>query len=242
MKYSNIIGIALLGLLLTGCRDADIDEVTVPTVSETVIETVELSSNSFVQNYDISGKSEGEITFTITKRGISTLKDEYFIFPDTLTADTMVFELDNGDIEVMLYNIQAMPGKHILTLSGKEFNNGIELEVPITIVSSYHSDLVHMSCVPSTTIIKNGGMLTGLLNYDGEVAEYNLGNISVTLHGFTADIEVTKSSGSSHMLVLKNVVKTGESERTYFDICEGTAFDIEGNMCNGCEIDITIEG
>lgn len=244
-KHKQVLSLLLTLLMVTGCgSNSDNDETGVLESNESAVTLSE--TEIFLKDYDIRGKVGGEAIFTIMMpEGVtSTLTNSDIIYPEGVSGDAMIMETVDGDIEVMLYNLSGPAGQYTLIIKGTAFT-GVEpvadIYVPLALDNSYLSDIVTLNCVPSSTVIEAGGMLTGLLNYSGEVESYNLGNISVTLNGFTADIDVTLSQSSSQMLTLTNIQPIEGVTDTYFEICEGTAYDKNKAPCNDCRVDIVIE-
>lgn len=238
-KYKIAVGVAFICCMLSACSK----DVSVPDEPMNSIESQVTLEQMHIKESNIRGKLGGEAVFTVMlpERVTGEITESDIIFPKELTGTPLIMPTDTGDIEVMLLNIAGVTGKHYITIRGEALGAVEDLYVPIELDNGNISDMVTLSCVPSTTSVTEGGMLTGLLSYEGIVGEMNLGKISITPVGFTADIDVSVSSGSSHMLTLTNIHKEEGATETYLEICEGTAYDLNNAPCNGCRVDIIID-
>ena len=240
--------------VLTGCNKSEengTEGSNGETVISTVAETQEESVNKpriYLEDYNLRVIQGADLDFMVVSENVDTVEftETDIVLPEGVFGEPMIVDTDTGDYEILVFGIDGKAGRYELTIPGKCFKSTTEgeaedLVVPFSIDNKNISDKVKLTCTPSAKVVENDGTISCLLEYEGDIASYNLGNISVTCHGFTADVNVSLSETSdTHMLVLSNIVRGTEGEPTYFDICEGTVYDSENKPCNEFIVDIDI--
>ena len=255
MRYRKFLVFALCLVIMagaTGCKKSDNATVdtdnSVTSTTEAMETEVVKKPKIHLEDYNLRVLQDADLDFMIIADNADKVAftEEDIIMPDGTSGEPMIIETDNGDYEVIIFGVVGNAGRYSLTIPGRCFSSTTEgdaedLIVPFCIDNKNISDKVRLTCTPSSVEVENGGTLTCLLEYTGDIASYNLGDISVTCNGFTADVNVSLSETSNvHMLVLSNIQGEVGAENLNFNICEGTAYDADNKPCNEYIVDINI--